>query len=336
MGRLPTLAQFDLLIDTLEKYTANVRAPHGRVPTRDHQTVAEGQFIGEIEGKVATGKPRNYLVNHSTRAQDAERRYIRTAAHLGQTLDLLANLRRMRIRLLEQWPDIRPTDRIPWTFGDIGWTFTPARRRSDHETHSSSIDLMNLIDAIARTLLGNDCRIRYNVLYQPLDFEHIAMSEHLITRLTHAYAGEGGGFNRKCAGISKSSGVKLAAYWRTVRQEAIKRGVFPDNLLADLTRMETVCAQFDDATLLADRRQSRREQYRLFMDAQNQLRAEIEKLQDAVERLDEILGNRVPAAVQAISIHEELDAGYEWMYRLEKRLKKLATHAGDGGAGASG
>jgi len=96
--------------------------------------------------------------------------------------------------------------RFPWSwFGEVGWTQDVAFRASQHENGTSSVDLMNLIDAICQVKFRTArVRVRTFLVARPRQPELAPMSEHVHSMLNFAYTNRGG-FNTTVAGGSTES-----------------------------------------------------------------------------------------------------------------------------------
>lgn len=207
-GKLMSYNQWNKVLDSVESYMEGL-IPDSP-PTRPAQTAGFGAWIRSIDEHVKQSKPTAYEFHYSDQTQDSQRRYLREKHHITRLEKWLAIQRQRMGDWLGNNPLASLDDPLPWTVCEIGWTTNQPQRRLDHETHSGSVRIMNLIDSIARVEVGDSFRMQFLSLY-PVPFSILAsMAEHVLSRLCGSYAGQGG-LNVTVAGKSVTAASKVRA-----------------------------------------------------------------------------------------------------------------------------
>lgn len=221
-GQSLSYDQLMRLLDTVDRYAHGLtsQGPAANTPPAiPTQTHAEGSWAYKIENIIGTGRPSGWNKNTTLRPTKAERRYIRKDVHVTQLREWSARIRQYAVDWRQNNPSANTTDPLPWTLSETGWAFRQGNRRRDHETHTNSIWIMNLVDAIARWLFDHKFKTRFIALcrvpFEPL----VPVAEHVVSRLAGSYYVHHG-FNFAVGGITTGSRHKIPeATWDKVQGE---------------------------------------------------------------------------------------------------------------------
>ena len=145
-GQPATKIQYLELLNGFERYICG--------PDEQSYDPSDLKFIQKVDEWQRSGKP-EWLRKSQKLITEAyiagERRYLSTKASLGNAKIWAAAFRKR----LNQIPEEKSHLPIPWAVSEIGWTVSPIKRRHQHESHSSSNNLMNMFEALgAITIKG--------------------------------------------------------------------------------------------------------------------------------------------------------------------------------------
>ncbi|KAK8196129.1 hypothetical protein M8818_007282 [Zalaria obscura] len=135
-------------------------------PRRKEQTPELARFIKAVEASMPTARPdKAWKPALGEQLQDAERRYARSKAQLKHIRKSLKFLRRRLNQFYADNPDWDWDKPLPWYIFHVDFTRDVSYRRHQHETHRSSIPVMNLLDSLFRMLYpGSGICARFKVL----------------------------------------------------------------------------------------------------------------------------------------------------------------------------
>lgn len=118
------------------------------------QSQADIDLIQRVDSYIPTGKPSWSVVNADRRKTIVTRADVDDAYHRGArryiTTDNTASYLLVWINAMEELLTLIPAgkedDPIPWHVAEVGWTVEPIVRIGNHERHTSSNDILNVVE----------------------------------------------------------------------------------------------------------------------------------------------------------------------------------------------
>ncbi|SMR60310.1 unnamed protein product [Zymoseptoria tritici ST99CH_1E4] len=207
-GKTLSFNQWIKVLDAVELYKEQLT--RGIPPKRPLQTPGVGAWIRSIDETVKTARPEGYNPNNADLPINSERKYIRKPYQIDRLEEWVDVIRER----LQHWQSSHPLtsmdEPLPWTVIDIGWTAKQQQRRYDHEHHSGSIRIMNLVESIVKREIGGYYKIYFLSLYSVPSHKLAGTAEHILSRLCGSYAAEGG-LNVTVAGKSITAAKEIKA-----------------------------------------------------------------------------------------------------------------------------
>ncbi|KAK5710599.1 hypothetical protein LTR17_018774 [Elasticomyces elasticus] len=226
-GSPPSKTDYLALLAGLVKYIVHARAYFGQGTRSGNADVG---FVAKVDRWKKGGVP-TWMDGGAAETRnrlDGARRYFKSKSNIDNAEQWAAELR-SRLDLIPQGMEDEP---LPWAISEVGWTFTPPKRRSAHEGHSygSMNALMSLVEALGAITIDepagtlgtlDEHRMHWHILFQVFDRDQVELSEHLVSRLAHSYHFLGG-LNVVIGGASIASADKITdVEWAAARKNAI-------------------------------------------------------------------------------------------------------------------
>ncbi|GAB7322751.1 hypothetical protein MBLNU13_g05331t1 [Cladosporium sp. NU13] len=211
-----------------------VNKTHGLAPTWEEiikiekslrTYVDDADFANEVDCVFGLGRTGKAVSTDTTRRYLA--RSQENAPQEKRLEDLLAFCKGLRARILEakQQPGYNVKNRMATPLCEVGYTNDAVRRKTQHQTHTESNALMNLVDAVCRHLYGTKYTMEFFVIYCIPESILVGLAEHLFSTLCQSYHKGGTGFNTVAAGNSTGTAKLVTKEQADAHREYVQREV---------------------------------------------------------------------------------------------------------------
>ncbi|KAF2222488.1 hypothetical protein BDZ85DRAFT_128819 [Elsinoe ampelina] len=162
-GRRPSDTQLIQIASTLERYVRGVG--NQAQPTLPAFRNSQGAELAQVVGAIDTTVPGPWLREWTTRTEDASRRYAKDWYEC-RAINIIASTLRERIATYRAFPGYQTSTPIPCDLIiALGHTNYPSRRQRDLLAHAGTgKNSLYAIDAVSKTLFGEEMRLRYFTL----------------------------------------------------------------------------------------------------------------------------------------------------------------------------
>jgi hypothetical protein len=210
-GFSPTPKTLFEILDAVEKYTVGFEDPNN---------TESSEFAKKIEG-------RTMQTVFGIRGRPAgDRKYVKSKIHKANITVWLAATRARLNGCPADEPLARP-------LCEVGYATKPGERLEQHSKHSSSNYIMNLTEAVCKTMFKQYSMAQF-VLFHLFHPVHAMIGEIICTRLSLGYISHGGGFSHHPAGesVAGASGMPVT-YYRDRRNVVFSNPMYQDNMRKD-------------------------------------------------------------------------------------------------------
>lgn len=226
LGETPLVGEMRAVIEAVRSYL--------RFEDADDEAIDFAVRVDQCMGTL--------LSNHEKDAiRNGERKYV-SGTDENQQDKMRPKVEKLLDAIERALDGLADHERMPFVLTDVGYTDNGvARIDKQHKRHQSSNDIMNIIEAVAITVLDGKYRIQGDVVFLCAHRDHGAIGEIVFSFLANSYSKDGRGFNGVDAGVQLNSLRKALyvdeSYWNPHIQSAMDTGPMKANIAAENERL---------------------------------------------------------------------------------------------------